>query len=171
VTSSLFTSDFTGPTQAEWDKGARWVRCNAVAHLVPDDFNASQGLMRLPTELKTALDTLKFRNCWIPLEQGGAAKSVLCTSKTAQRGAWLTVSDRIPTGSSPYPGQKGALDVAKAKCLALVKTFAKGRNPSARWWTWHEAADGGTKSGVSKGTWGTDKAHLACAMSNWQFKG
>jgi hypothetical protein len=170
VTSSLFTADFTGPTQAEWDKGARWVRCNVVAHLVPDDYDASQALLKIPTDLKSALDTMKFRNCWIPLEQGKAAKSVPCSSKTARRGAWLTISDVIPTGRSAYPGQKGALDVAKGKCLNLARSFATSGSPSVRWWSWHEKANGSTASGVSKGTWGTDKAHLGCAISNWQFK-
>lgn len=169
VTSTLFVPDFTGPTQAEWDKGARWVRCNVVAQLVPDDYGASQALMRLPQRLATALDKKSFRNCWIPLEQGNKARSVACSSRVAKRGAWLTVSDLIPTGKSTYPGQKGALDIAKAKCLSLISHFSNTAKPSARWWTWHQKSNGAPQSGVTKATWGTADAHFGCAMPSWEF--
>jgi len=170
VSSSLFTSDMTGPSQAEWDKGARWVRCNTVAHLVPDDFNPNTPLIALPVPLKNALTkTTAFRNCWIPLQQNKKVRSVSCTSKTAGRGAWLTLSDQLATPKSAWPGQKGAVAAAKQPCLNLTRHFTSTRSITARWWVWHVAPDGTPKSGGSKATWGTPNSHFGCAMPNWQF--
>jgi len=169
LSSSLFTSDLTGPTQAEWDKGHRWVRCNAVARLVPDDFNANPPLLRLPTSLKTALKGDKYRNCWIPLLQNKQVRSIPCGGLAADRGAWLTVSDRLKAPTTAWPGKKGALAAAKASCVNLTRHFTSTRAVTARWWVWHTAADGSTASGASKGTWGTPNSHFGCAMPNWQF--
>ena len=170
VSSSLFTSDLTGPTQAEWDKGARWVRCNTVAKLVPDDFNPVTPLIRLPVPLKSALTkSAAFRNCWIPLQQNKKVRSVSCTSKTAGRGAWLTLSDQIATPKSAWPGQKGAVAAAKQPCINLTRHFTSTKAVTARWWVWHMAPDGTPKSGGSKATWGTPNSHIGCAMPNWQF--
>lgn len=170
LSSSLFTSDLTGPTQAEWDKGHRWVRCNAVARLVPDDFNANPALLPLPPSLKTSLTKNdKYRNCWIPLQQNTKVRSVGCNGRTANAGAWLTLSDQLKTPKGRYPGQKGALAAAKGPCVNLTRHFTSSRGVTARWWVWHVTANGTPKSGASKSTWGTDRSHFGCAMPNWQF--
>jgi hypothetical protein len=170
LTSSLFTSDLTGPTQAEWDKGHRWVRCNAVARLVPDNFTPNPPLLGLPAALNTALaKNDKYRNCWIPLQQNKVVRSVACIGRAADAGAWLTLSDQLKTPKSAYPGQKGALAAAKTPCVNLRRHFTSTQAVSARWWVWHVTADGVPKSGASKATWGTDKSHFGCAIPNWQF--
>jgi hypothetical protein len=170
LSSSLFTSDLTGPTQAEWDKGHRWVRCNAVARLVPDDFTPNTPLLALPASLKTALTKNdKYRNCWIPLQQNKKVRSVACEGHSASTGAWLTISDQLKTPKSAYPGQKGALAAAKGPCVNLTRHFTPTRGVTARWWVWHVTSDGTPKSGASKATWGTDKSHFGCAMPNFQF--
>jgi hypothetical protein len=170
VSSSLFTSDLTGPTQAEWDKGHRWVRCNAVAHLIPDDFNSNPPLLALPASLRTALtQNDKFRNCWIPLQQDKVVRSISCAGLTADRGAWLTLTDQLRTPKSAWPGLRGALAAAKNPCLALTRHFSSARRSTARWWVWHVAADGTPQSGATKATWGTPNSHFGCAMPNWEF--
>ena len=173
---SLFTSDATGPTDADWANGARWIRCNAVSR-VPVSGNARPAaLMQLPPTLDNVLATnagTRFRYCW--RSQGETVYRAICGSKRSQN-MWMTLTSTLPQPSNiKYISQAQAASMARSVCLSAASRIQPQRTDAdiaknLNAWGYTKLANGSIKQGFSKKTWGKPNAFIGCAVAARDFR-
>lgn len=125
------------PTNDQWQKGARWLRCDAALLDGP-------AYSRLKATLATTIANAKpgtFDSC-TPKVPGSKAKVASRCTKPKQN--WILIAEpRIAPASSAFPGLDAVTREAKALCKKAAKDF---EDPQDRWWAiWPKKA--GWKAG------------------------
>lgn len=125
------------PTNAQWEQGARWMRCDAA-------LLEGSSYTRLKAPLSTVISQAKdgtFDFC-TPKVPGSKAKVAGRCTKPKQN--WILVTEpRIAPASSAFPGLEAVTREAKALCKEAAKEF---EDPQDRWWAiWPKKA--GWKAG------------------------
>lgn len=123
------------PKQQEFDLGAHWVRCDAVA------LQTAQTLASLPLELEGVLEDDSALQKWGVCSTGepGAESSglVMCTRRHTFRAlAALELGD----SDTPYPGADSAEKIGQ-QCEALVSDALGVEGDFTYGWTYPSASD------------------------------
>jgi len=166
--STVLTADLTGPVPEQWDAGDRWVRCNVVARVPGEGAAAAERLLPLRPDLVNSLDDTTYRVCWVG---GPDEQRIACGDDAGGRQVWVTVSDRVPTPQTPWPGDEAAQDAADLACRAVVLEAGAAADPSLLALGRVLSADQTTVTGFTAETWGTDAAAITCAVPIGQFAG
>jgi len=168
--TTIFSTDETGPSQSEWDEGARWIRCNATAKVPVNEGEPSAGLMQLPEDLYSVMltdDGRQFNYCWKNGDTG-TERAICGTPKAKQM--FLTLSSRFPQADvKPWVSKKWADKQAKDFCNDAVRPYMKSNKAKYRYWGLYENSAEARVRGFSKATWGTDKATFACAINQGSY--
>jgi hypothetical protein len=168
--TTIFTTDVTGPTQSEWDAGARWTRCNAAAKVPVNNGEPAAGLMPLPEDLFNLMltdDRRPFNYCWETGDTG--SESAICGTPEA-KGMFLTISSRFPQSDvKPWVSKKWADQQARDFCYDAIDPYMKPKKAKFRYWGLYENSSGKRVEGFTKATWGTDKATFACAINQGSY--
>ncbi len=175
VQASIFGTDITGPTAADWDNGARWVRCNATAQVPKSAGKKETSMTALPTSIKGVMqgkDSQRFRECF-RTDAKARATYANCTSKAAEN-MWMTATTALPMRQGmPWVSRKRAIDTAINACRVAVEPI---RN--ARFWSQDNnisvyasstAADGTVTFGLNKDMWGKPGSNFICRIANAEF--
>ena len=113
------------PTPAQWARGARFFRCDAVAELG----RASYALLppRLPSVLATPAGLESLRAC----ARAATGVRVPCTlSHDARAVSWL----RLASPTTPYPGPAAIEALVRSRCTAALAALPGA--PTLAWYTW-----------------------------------
>ena len=175
VQASIFGTDITGPPAADWDNGARWLRCNATAQ-VPKSFGKKETPMTaLPTSIKGVMQgkaSQRFRECF-RTDAKGRATYANCTSQAAEN-MWMTATSALPQRQGmPWVSRKRAIDTAVNACRVAVQPIRNARfwnqDNNISVWASSTAADGTVGYGLNKATWGKPGSHFICRIANAEF--
>jgi hypothetical protein len=170
---TIFSRATTGPSDAEWANGARWIRCNAIAKVPVNEGQESAGYLALPQFLEGVMRTrqgLQFNYCY---QRGGKRDGDVAICGTPEaKGMSLIISTWFPQVSEKtYVGRKWAYQRAGEFCRDAVENYWNG-NSKAQYAAWglYVNREGDRVEGFSKSTWGTEKANFACSISQGSYQ-
>lgn len=117
------------PTPAQWAKGARFFRCDAVAEVGASSYELLP--QRLPSVLASSAGRERLRAC----ARTATGVRVPCTlSHDARAVAWLTLAP----SSAPYPGPAAIEPLVRSRCTAALAALPGA--PALAWYSWPMAA-------------------------------
>ena len=117
------------PTPAQWARGARFFRCDAVAEVGASSYELLPP--RLPSVLASPAGRERFRAC----ARTATGVRVPCTlPHDALAVAWLTLAP----SAAPYPGPAAIEPLVRSRCTAALA--AMPGTPALAWYSWPMAA-------------------------------
>lgn len=169
---SRFSTDVTGPNQAQWDSGARWVRCN-VASNIGSAANNELRLQNIPANLDGIMesrDGARFNNCYTNHETAKNPKSdtrqASCTSADVQAHGWWNVLSVKQDVNAVWQGKSAAQSKIEATCLSeLNKVMSSTWDPShaSSWFFYRDAVSNKASQKPTKESWTAEGATFTCA--------
>ena len=117
------------PTPAQWARGARFFRCDAVAEVGASSYEL------LPQRLPSVLASPAGRERFLACARTATGVRVPCTlPHDARAVAWLTLAP----AAAPYPGPAAIEPLVRSRCTAALAALPGA--PVLAWYSWPMAA-------------------------------